>query len=152
MPITAGTSQVKLRNVQQIDFIAQYITDNEPLQNTMYGENIEQGVTLTITQGTSTNVANGAKVTTSEKINVSWTLLGGTLEQMETAMSFTGSYPSQLGIRLNSVRITLIGGKTITILKPVVSCQRIIKTNDIIRFNFSIEKSDDNADTVVLFN
>lgn len=151
MPLTIGTSQVKIRNVQQIDFLARY-NDGDPLQNTMLGENIEQGVTLTITQGTTTNVANGAKVSTSEKLNVSWTLLGSTLEQMETAMSFTGAYPSLYGIKINSVRITLIGGKTITILKPVVSCSRTVKVGDLFKFSFSIEKSSDNIDDVVLFN
>jgi len=152
MPTTQGTSQVKIRNIKQIDFLGQYVVDNEPIQNTMLGENIEQGVTFSITQGTSTSVANGAKVGTSEKVLCSWTLLGETLEQMDSAMSFTGTYLTQYGIRLNSVRITLIGGKTITILKPVVSCQRAVKVGDLFRFNFSIEKNDDNADTVVLFN
>lgn len=151
MPITAGTSQVKLRNVSKIDFLAQY-NDGEPVQNTMYGENIEQGVTITTTQGTTTTVANGAKVTTSEKVNVSWTLIGDTLEQMDASMYFSSPLVGSVGITVNSVRVTLIGGKTITITKPVISCARAIKTNDIIRYNFSIEKNNDNADTVVLFN
>lgn len=151
MPLTTGTSQVKLRNVEKIDILAQY-NDGEPLANTMYGEFIEQGVTMTITQGTSTNVANGAKVTTSEKVNVSWTLLGETLDQMETALSFTGNYPTQYGYKINELKIYLIGGKTIRILKPVISCSRVIKTNDIIRFNFTIEKNGDNSDDVVIFS
>lgn len=151
MPVAIGTSQVKIRNIEKIDIFGQYIADNEPISNTMFGEFIEQGVTFSITQGTSTSVANGAKVGTSEKVLCSWTLLGDTLEQMDSAMSFTGSYPSQFGIRVNSVKITLIGGKTITILKPVISCQRAVKVGDLFRYNFSIEKNDDNADTIVVF-
>lgn len=151
MPLTQGTTKVRIRNISQIDFLAQY-NDGEPLLNTMTGDNIEQGVLVTITQGTTSNVANGAKVTSSEKVNVAWTLLGGTLDQMDTAMSFTGAYPSLYGIKLNSVRITMIGGNTITILKPVVSCGRAIKVGDLFKYNFTIEKSADNIDEVVLFD
>ena len=151
MPIVKGTSHVKIRNVDNIDINGQYIADGEPISNTMQGENLEQGVTVTVSSGTSTSVANGAKISTSEKVVISWVLLGSTIDQMDSAASFSGQNAAIVGIRVNEVIITLIGGKTITITNPVITCQRMAKVGDLFRYSFSIEKNGDNADDFLTY-
>lgn len=151
MPIIKGTTQIKIRNIDNIDINGQYIADGEPISNTMYGENLEQGVTVTMSSGTSTSVANGAKVSTSEKAVISWVLLGSTIDQMDSAASFSGQNAALAGIKVNEVVITLIGGKTIKITDPVITCQRMTKVGDLFRYSFSIEKNGDNADDFLTY-
>lgn len=151
MPIIKGTTQIKIRNIDNIDINGQYIADGEPISNTMYGENLEQGVTVTMSSGTSTSVANGAKVSTSEKVVISWVLLGGTIDQMNSAASFSGQNAALARIKVNEVVITLIGGKTIKITDPVITCQRMTKVGDLFRYSFSIEKNGDNADDFLTY-
>jgi hypothetical protein len=147
--IRAGTTQVKIRNIDNITVYWRIIGDESSLTITS-GDKIEQGATLVMSQGSSISVANGAKVSTSEKFNVSWTQIGSNLTDMN-GMYWLTVRDNLVNIIISSIVVTLIGGKTIAISSPIINCTRIVKTNDIIRYAFSVEKNDDNIDSVVTY-
>jgi len=149
MPVTKGTSHVVLRNVQQIRISA--LQGATLIFATMLGENIEQGVSVVTSSGTSKVVANGAKVSTSEKMMMSWTLIGPSLAAMETPYMFSSTQAGIYGYTISSILITLTDGKKIEVLKPVMNCSRQIKVGEMIKFVFTIEKNEDDIDSVVKY-
>ena len=79
MPIQSGTSTIKLQNIAEIDI---YNADNSANNTTHSGDNILDGVKLTLEKGESVKVASGRDRALSEKVNLTFEVIEGAEEDL----------------------------------------------------------------------
>lgn len=74
MPITAGTSVIKLQNITQIAITNIATSSNDNLHD---GDNILDGVEIKLEKGESIRVASGKDRAMSEKVSVAFEIVEG---------------------------------------------------------------------------
>jgi hypothetical protein len=79
MPIVAGTSSIKLENINDITINNQLFPNND---NSHSGDNILDGVELKVEKGESIRVASGRDRAVSEKVSLSFEIVEGTEEEL----------------------------------------------------------------------
>jgi hypothetical protein len=142
MAFTAG-STYKIQDVYAIVF-------NEEL--TISGGILEQGVTITQMIDQTVVVANGATVVKNEKVSVSFSLIGDAYYINEAAL-----YCKQNPETWDSMNIILNDEEHGTtrsqfyITGVALQVYEVVKANDLLRLNCTVEISTGDADSIMTF-
>ena len=143
MAYTYGTTNVKVFNISSIDI--EY-TGDEPTTLSITPEQIEQGVSMQHSVGSSVIIGSGAELPKSEKVVLSFTFLGSATE-----MNTLRSIIKKLGaaVSIESLNIYLDNGDFFSITNPEMSVGRVVKGNDITKMQVSCELNGGDADTMM---
>ena len=142
MAFTAG-STYKIQDVYAIVF-------NEEL--TISGGILEQGVTITQLIDQTVVVANGATIVKNEKVSISFSLIGDAYYINEAAL-----YCKQNPNTWDSMTIILNDGaygsncSQFYITGVALQVYEVVKANDLLRLNCTVEISTGNADSIITF-
>lgn len=143
MAYTYGTGNVKIFNVSSI--VIEY-TEDEPKTLTIQPDSIEQGVSMAHSVGNTVVIASGAELPRSEKVVISFTVLGSA-----TAMNTLRKIVKKIApvISIQSITIYLDNGDFFSITTPEMSVGRTVKGNDLTKMLVTCELNGGDADTMM---
>lgn len=135
MPVTQGTSTIKLQNIQQISVV----DIATPLNNTTHsGDNILDGVELKLEKGESIRVASGKDRAMSEKVTLAFEIVEGTEEDLAKLLLCNNA-------KCN-VEMTKLNGNA-TQVTGFLSVNRAV--GKMISYKCTMEITAEDADTVI---
>lgn len=135
MPITAGTSTIKLQNIEQISISNVTTPANDTLHS---GDNILDGVELKLEKGESIRVSSGRDRAMSEKVSVAFEIVEGIEEELAKLLLCNNA-------KCN-VEITKLNGNA-TSVTGFLSVNRAI--GKMISYKCTMEITAEDADTIV---
>jgi hypothetical protein len=143
MAFTAGTTSIRIKNVDRIVINYTLLDDGTTGFFTNDGENLEQGVALNTTPNTKFTNAKGSEVVSSEKVSLTYTLLGSRITDLNVYN----------WLKLNTTRQCTIevylDDNTFFEFDGYINSTRVAKTNDLFKVNVTIEKNCNNSDDVI---
>jgi hypothetical protein len=135
MPIVAGTSSIKLENINDIVINNQLFPNNN---NSHSGDNILDGVELKVEKGESIRVASGRDRAVSEKVSLSFEIVEGTEAELAKLLACNNA---KCDVEIAKA------DNTNTVVAGFLSVNRAV--GKMISYKCSMEITAEDADTIV---
>jgi len=134
MAFTAGTGNIKLRNIEQIDVVGEI---------TLNGCNIENGASLSITDGDMLSLACGSSQEISEKANITFNYIPESASDGAAVMAFDGTS--------DDISLTFLDGTVLTLSDVPIAVNKKIVAGQPTKLEVTIDVTKSNIDEILTY-